>query len=60
MFKKIKYIIFIILFYNNLLTAQIVKFTPEPEKFLKEIQSYLGSVNKVDAKKFVSDLNPFG
>ncbi len=58
MFKKIKYIVLLIIFSNNILTAQIVKFTPEPEKFLKEIQSYLGTINKIDAKKFVSDFEP--
>ena len=58
MVKKITYSIVIFLFSINLISGQIVKFTPEPEKFLKEIQSFLGTVNKVDAKKFVSDFEP--
>ena len=43
-------------FFN--LKAQIMSFSSEPEKFLKEVQSYLGVVNKVDAKQFAKEFEP--
>jgi hypothetical protein len=39
--------------------SQIRKFTPEPEKFLKEIQSCIGEVDKSKAKLFVKTFEPF-
>ena len=30
-----------------------MRFTPEPEKVLKEVQSFLGNVDKSYAKKYV-------
>ena len=43
-------------FFN--LKAQIMSFSSEPEKYLKEVQSYLGVVNKVDAKQFAKEFEP--
>ena len=48
--------IFIFLAYENF--AQIMVFTPESEKFLKEVQSFLGVYNKADAKEFIKVFEP--
>ena len=42
----------------NILGAQYQKFTPEPEKFIKEVQSFLGNVDKAYAKKYVKSFEP--
>ena len=42
--KKIT-IIFIFLSFYSHVSSQYVRFTPEPEKFLKEVQSFLGNVD---------------
>ena len=34
------------------------KFTPEPEKFLKDVQSFLGEYDKTIAKKYVKSFEP--
>ena len=57
MFRAFKLVIlFILLALDN--TAQIMVFTPESEKFLKEVQSYLGVYNKADAKEFIRVFEP--
>ena len=53
-FISIVFYLFCTLFVN----AQIMSFSSEPEKFLKEVQSYLGVVNKVDAKAFIKEFEP--
>ena len=49
-------ILFICCSFN--IRAQIMSFSSEPEKYLKEVQSYLGVVNKVDAKQFAKEFEP--
>ena len=49
-------VIFIFMFMKNY--SQIMVFTPESEKFLKEVQSYLGVYNKADAKEFIKVFEP--
>ena len=49
-------IVFIFLVIEN--SAQIMVFTPDSEKFLKEVQSYLGVYNKADAKEFIKVFEP--
>ncbi|MBM77940.1 MAG: hypothetical protein CL846_05620 [Crocinitomicaceae bacterium] len=55
--KNIFYFLFILLSTNSII-GQIVTFNPEPEKFLKDVQSHLATFDKADAKKFVSDFEP--
>ena len=55
--KKI-IIIFIFLLSYSHITSQYVRFTPEPEKFLKEVQSFLGNVDKSYAKNYVKTFEP--
>ena len=56
--NKIYLIIVFITLSISVSYSQIMSFTPEPEKFLKEVQSYLGNVNKIDAKKFIKEFEP--
>ena len=50
--------LFLYLLCFSVVNAQIMSFSSEPEKFLKEVQSYLGVLNKVDAKAFVKEFEP--
>ena len=34
------------------------KFTPEPEKFLKDVQSFIGDYDKTTARKYVKSFEP--
>ena len=45
-------------FLSTTLFSQVVKFTPEPEKFLKEVQSFLSTIDKSMAKKYVNEFEP--
>ena len=45
-------------FITNGLVAQVTSFSSEPEKFLEQVNKYLGSVNKRDAKEFVEEFEP--
>ena len=55
--KKITIIFIFLSFYSNV-SSQYVRFTPEPEKFLKEVQSFLGNVDKSYAKNYVKTFEP--
>ena len=50
--------LFLYLLCFSVVNAQIMSFSSEPEKFLKEVQSYLGVLYKVDAKAFVKEFEP--
>ena len=50
--------LFLYLLCFSVVNAQIMSFSSEPEKFLKEVQSYLGVLNKVDAKAFIKEFEP--
>tara|TARA_B100001287_G_scaffold192399_1_gene162633 strand:+ start:8208 stop:12641 length:4434 start_codon:yes stop_codon:yes gene_type:complete len=45
--------------FNFIALSQVRKFTPEPEKFLKELQSCIGEADKSKAKNFVKSFEPF-
>ena len=55
--KKIT-IFFIFLLSTSIISSQYVRFTPEPEKFLKEVQSFLGNVDKTYAKNYIRTFEP--
>ena len=42
--------------YNPILSQN--KFTPDAEKFLKEVQSFIGEYDKTKARKYVKSLEP--
>ena len=46
---------FAILFFTSCFSKNFSQttFTPEPEKFLKDVQSYIGTYDKNKAKKYV-------
>ena len=56
---KFKFLICIIVFFSffNLGFSQST-FTPEPEKFLKDVQTFLGTYDKSKAKKYVKSFEP--
>ena len=47
------------IFFNSFIFSQVRKFTPEPEKFLKEVQSTIGEVDKSRAKVFVNTFESY-
>ncbi len=55
---RILYLLISFLFVSIFANAQIMSFSSEPEKYLKEVQSYLGVVNKADAKQFAKEFEP--
>ena len=55
---RILYLLISFLFVSIFASAQIMSFSSEPEKYLKEVQSYLGVVNKADAKQFAKEFEP--
>ena len=47
------------IFLNSFIFSQVRKFTPEPEKFLKEVQSTISEVDKSRAKVFVNTFESY-
>ena len=56
---KINIILIIIVFFGYNGFSQVRIFTPEPEKFLKEMQSCIGEADKSKAKVFYRTFEPF-
>ena len=50
------FLIFLIGLQSSLFSQ--TKFTPEPEKFLKDVQSFIGDFDKTRARKYVKSFEP--
>ena len=55
-FKVYLTILFFASFFSKALSQS--SFTPEPEKFLKDVQAFIGNYDKTKAKKYIKSFEP--
>ena len=56
---KFRFLVFLIVFISFFKSVYSQNtFTPEPEKFLKDVQTFLGTYDKSKAKKYVKSFEP--